>query len=136
MRTAKQWLEVYKAGDLPREAAKVPVERPWEHCLGGGKLGDTCTKCDRVVWPEKGQLENSKCPVPDPIDAEDWNVAMVWFRKMPKTKESVAVLRKLYRIRTGGRARLDYTVVRWLLELADAKDLVIAACMAREKQIT
>ena len=130
MRTAKQWLEVYKAGDLPREAAKVPVERPWEHCLGGGKLGDTCTKCDRVVWPENGQLENSNCSVPDPIDVRDWNVALALYRKH-KTPVSGRQQEWLHHVWLKTSSNKPFN--EWVDDEAQPHHYIIAACTAKEK---
>lgn len=62
----------------------------------------------------------------------DWNTAMEAFRNAPKTEATVQAARDIYRAVTGQRARMDRTVVAWLLETAQPEHYLIAAALAAE----
>ena len=128
LKTAQEWLAY--GDDLPVKLAKVFTPGPHSHDFYGGKdePSEKCLKCNL----DEDTVE-CFCSVPDPITI-DWNVAMEWFRKAPKTQVTVIAMRSVYRFATGMRARLDYTVIRWFLEFAHPKHYLIAAAMAAERK--
>ncbi len=147
MRTAEEWLAL---DDLRTELAKVLTPGKSKHYCRS-HLRDAhwvyiCDKCGREYdgreldeqgiyakcWNIFSGIEHD-CPVPDAITI-DWNTAMEWFRKAPKTDGTIKIMHKVYRWATGIRATLDLTVLAWLLEQADAKMLLIIAAMAAERK--
>ena len=132
-RTPEQWLAL---DDLPTELAKALTPGPWKHgwVLHQDPVNNwsKCSKCDATMTGVGNNLV-LPCPVPDPIKI-DWNTAMKWFRKAPKTDGTIKIMHKVYRWATGGRATLDLTVLAWLLEQADAKMLLIIAAMAADRK--
>lgn len=71
-------------------AGEVLGEKPYEHDefltrkTKGGEHGYRCRKCGEFqeldVWSDPDY--NQVCSIPDPIDCEDWNTAMKWFRQI------------------------------------------------------
>lgn len=128
--TVEQWLA--QGDDLPVKLAEVFIsEEEWKHDFV--RVGNVrsvvyvCRKCDKNQWPK-----TSNCSVPDPIKI-DLGTALERFRQMPKTKYTVKVMHKIYRLQTGVRATLGRTLLEWFLFNASAETLLIAAATVAER---
>lgn len=60
---------------LGAELAEVLTPGPWEHDWAVGGCFTFCKKCQCNMIDNP---RHSPCPVPDPIDINNWNVAMEW----------------------------------------------------------
>lgn len=61
--------------ELGKIAAELFTEKPWKHDIAAnisGPIGTLyyCAKCNDCVDPR------NPCPIPDPLDVTNWNVAM------------------------------------------------------------
>ncbi len=74
--TIKEWLAL--GDELGVELGRVLTPGPWEHSWVSNPNQSQCSRCngecDLIATPQF-------CPVPDPIDVNDWNTAIEWFRK-------------------------------------------------------
>ena len=80
MKTLEQLLAMPK-GKLGVELAKVLTPGPWKHKWDtcGQNALNKCQKCGKPWASSSNAIKrNFSCPVPDPLDTEDWNVAMKW----------------------------------------------------------
>jgi hypothetical protein len=59
--------------DIAKEAARLFSPKPWKHKVPY----DICVKC----W---SQSIKEPCPIPDPIDITDWNIAIQVLRDLCK----------------------------------------------------
>ena len=130
--TPEQWLAL---GDkLPGKLGEVftPKEE-WKHTRKTrGRRTHSCLKCDKDLRTVRDFGKHDPCSVPDPIKM-DLGTALERFRQMPKTKQTIKVMQKIYRLETGERATLDRTLLEWFLFNASAETLLIAAAMAAER---
>ncbi len=77
MRTLEEWLELPDA-QLAVEAAKVLTPGPWRHeprQVWGDPPTWQCAKCGKEEQGRQGEIAGD-CPIPDPLNIDDWNVAM------------------------------------------------------------
>ena len=112
--------------DKPALDAELGKMRPgpWKH----GGYGLQCFKCGCFAGP------STDCPVPTPIDSEDWNVAMVFIRETFVTDRQ----RSDYMIELVDMcdaAPVDYLdgeddFMLWLLFITQPRKLWIAAYLA------
>ncbi len=130
-RTAKQYLAL--GDELGVEAAKVLVKakhkwlEPAVYHGHSDPLGFVvkCQKCGHV---KTLQEEVDGCPVPDPLDINDWNVAMEWFRKSGAS-ETWDIMWPMFKLSKYG-TRVSFAW--WLMRKAQPKHYIIAACLAVE----
>ena len=126
MRTATEWFEVYEAGDLPVEAAKVWTPREWEHKVG--HYGEwICVKCRKTFRSDKNIP--CTCSVPDPI-VIDWNTAMEW-RDRAVEQNLEAWETALHDVCCAGRGKYD-SIDRFMEGYIQPHHYIIAAILAKE----
>lgn len=131
MKTVEQWFDVYKAGDLPVEAAKVLVPGPGKHDMQQGFWGEIgtmnmtlrCRKCE-VFGKDMVDGNFTDCTVPDPINVNDWNVAMAWRQQLYP-----AVIREIWMQEDD-----VFGMWKWWAIFAQPHHYIIAACMAQESK--
>ena len=116
MRTAKEWLAY--GDELPVKLAEVFMPGPWKH-NGANVVNGVCDKCG------KSYLRAASCPVPDPIDIEDWNTAMEWFRKDGMKWSAQKAMDKIHRACTKS-GDSDF----WWKYESEPKHYLIAAALA------
>jgi hypothetical protein len=137
MRTAQEWLALSES-EQAVELAEVLVEKPWKHSMSYVKYSGYCPKCRRkFTAKEKMTLKHYPCPVPDPIDIHDWNVAMEWRDKIIvniKTDDDRDkwddMLHKVFDAAGGRATGLDKDI--WFVDYAQPIHYLIAAAMAKE----
>lgn len=142
-RSPEKWLAL--DDKLGVELAKVLREKPWKHDLYEGELctdrNVVCSKCDGVPAEFTGVYVNGVpgrtiyesdelCPVPDPIDTEDWNVAMEWIREYAG-KGILLYMKKMF---DWSGYELEMTLHYWLISKAQPRHYLIAAAMAKESE--
>lgn len=125
MRTTKQWLAERELG---LEAAKVLVPGPWKHKWNGS--GAICCDCLNCGVMQRSRTRKEDCPVPDPIDVNDWNVAKYWQGKITKDAFDSAIW-EVYRASGWGSDNEGYY---WMVNYAQPSDYLRAACMAQENK--
>lgn len=141
--TAQEWLQRYDQDKdkFAIELAKVLTPEPWKHEWGVGGCFTFCRKC-QVNMIDKPR--ESPCLIPNPIDINDWNVAMEWRGKIidkygckvwSDAQTTIAnithPLPSLAEIDAGlevVKAKAFYS------DYAQPKHYLIAAAMAKEKQ--
>ncbi len=127
-RSATEWLAL--GDDLGLELAKVLTPGPWEHDWFDNLHVPRCIKCqcDDI----KGHPEY--CTAPDPIDTTDRNAAVEMIRSLfVSPKQQAGFLTEL--VDVCDEAPIDYldcepSFMLWLLFIANARELWIAAAMA------
>ena len=125
MKTAKKWLGYGE--ELALELAKVLTPGPWKHDMDSRRAG-VCHKCKR--------LPDGYCPVPDPIDIKDWNVAKYWQKRCDERKFLTAA-REVFKVLYPDATAIMKQVYWWLARLCkreDAAKVIIATAMATEKR--
>ncbi len=148
--TPEQWLKIPEQ-DLPVKLAEVLLAGQGEHryeyggqCTWGNPDREGppkwrhCKKCDK--WRHRKQEEDlwsdEPCPVPDHIDIKDRNAAVQLIRKLFVTpKQQTDFIIELTDI--CDEAPVDYLdgdpdFMLWLLFIANARELLIAAAMTVE----
>lgn len=144
MRTAKDWLAVYRAGDLPLEAAKVLVpENEREHDFPEKRniyppfnimRYKPCRKCGR-----HRMYEFKRCHLPGPIKL-NWNTAMEWRDKikMKAVRKFMVAYQDVFEAECGGPTgyanRTNSLWLDWWILHAQPKHYIIAACLAAEQE--
>lgn len=140
--------------ELSRKLAEVLRKKPWKHSniadsreyglncnkstryaspLQAGHLCDSCIlmcrKCNnKFTWYEH---QHESCPDPDPIDINDWNVAMEWQRKY---RADYAIFRDIYMVVKKSAEPIHlYVIWKWIANMCEpeeAKIRLIAAASA------
>lgn len=106
---------------------------PWKHDVYPGSEKYECDRCNKT-WPFKGNdpciLSERKCTVPDPIDINDWNVAMTLRDEMCN---SLAWDRACYDVwqRVTDKA---VTYATFWRNYAKPKHYIEAACIEKERE--
>ena len=98
-----------------------------------------CPKCKINIWElyEGGHAgvkrlipKDGRCTVPDPIDTDDWNVAMEWQRKY---RPGYAIFRDIYMAMQKSAEPMHlYVIWKWIAcmcEKEEAKIRIIAAIL-------
>lgn len=114
-----------KKNELRLLSAKLFTPKPWTHSIENTFHGYKCSKCDCVEQLYVKDLPAS-CTVPDPIDINDWNVAMRLFREAIE-HERPNDTRKLVKDVTG-------MSLANLLIYGKKEQFIKAACEAKERE--
>lgn len=143
MRKVEEWLAL--GDELGSKAAEILVPKPWKHDIkeieSKAEILDKvkcCRKCKKQWfvddWPEREHA----CSVPARIDVNDRNAAIRLIRKLFTTpKQQSDFLTEL--VDVCEEAPIDYLTSEpdfmvWLLFVADAREIIVAACMAKENK--
>ncbi len=136
--TISEWLKLPKA-ELDIELAKVLTP---EHDWHGNHYGTVCHKC----YDYKGdETTPPACSVPNPIDSDDWNVAMEWFRKFGRTRENQDTIAEIHRdiydrvhipnpVHISKIGLSEGSMSWWWKYIAQPKHYLIAAAVSKEKK--
>jgi hypothetical protein len=133
MRTLEQWLKLSDT-ELALEAAKVLRDEhshDWEYDVGAPKK---CRKCGRL-WAEWYSSHLDPCPIPDPIDINDWNVAMEAFHRLKPNIRKISAARNMH-IAMNPNTMMTSAAsgAAMFLMSADAKHYIIAAAYTAEQK--
>lgn len=132
MRTEQEWLKLYaeNKAEFKVEIAKVVTPGPWKHDVADGCEDFYCHKCGKR-HKHYGPLayDGESCPIPDPIDSGDWNVAMEVFR----ANADLQPLEDIYRATLlPGFVFEPCGFTSWLVHYAQPHHYLIAAAKAKE----
>lgn len=122
------FLDTRWPSDKPKYIAYIAQCKKCEKGLLAGE-----TSC-RVIGGQEHIYTPSKptsCTVPDPIDVDDWNVAM----KLVRATKKVDIFRVLLSIwRENTEVSVSEVFIYWLLFHATPADYIEAAIKAKEKE--
>ncbi len=124
--------------DIAKEAAKLFSPPPWKHKQYQCWNDPPVWRCRKCLLEETGhQKMATPCPIPDPIDITDWNVAMRLIREV--THCSVGMV-DVYNKRCNKSYRWDddperTVAMAWFASpLSTPQDYIEAACITRAKE--
>ena len=128
--TVQEWLQLPKP-ELDIELAKVLTPGPRKHNLSHLPH---CIKCKHDIV---GFEADTPCPIPDPIDSDDWNVAMKWRDKVvgKPIDENARRIRNDYFYTLTDVVRTGQAIPPSTADLicyAQSKHYLIAAALAKE----
>ena len=122
----EQWLALNKK-ELDIALAKVLTPGPWKHLWGEGVI--FCQKCNQRYAMNMSE----HCPVPDPIDSSDWNVAMEIYRQYEYIVAS-RMLAEVYVSLTDFNDIMHDSLGLWEATKAQPHHYLIAAALATEAE--
>lgn len=102
----------------------------WEHLItdyGLLPMSDSLRRSKRLLLLKKRAVA-TPCTVPDPIDINDWNVAYKLARSVDGELFRATLTNIWWQQTTG----TDFSL--WLLVAATPADLILAACIAKERE--
>ena len=125
MRTAEKWLKMpedeqaIEVANLTTPKPEGESGTPWRHTFRNYE-DKCCMKCSM-------QAEFSgPCPIPDPVDLEDFNGAIAAFREQ---EDAPKYLYEIYMLEDGE----VHSLAHWIAFIASAVHYWLAAAMAAER---
>ena len=91
-----------------------------------------CHQC-RGYWL-RGKEKYGDCPVPDPIDSSDWNVAKRLQKTIPYQVRNIKKWEKAMNDIWHCEEEPYYTLIHWLDWSAEPRHYLIAAAMAKDAE--
>lgn len=114
--------------ELSIRAAELFTPKPWKHDFNEHRQR-YCCKCKQYNCNAK-----QSCTVPDPIDINDWNVAMKLFREVLNGKAMHALTQMFRDNYNADKPESKSVTFWWALRHATPADYIEAACIAKDAE--